>query len=81
MYPTTTSAWSVGGSQVARAEGFGLPGHEVDGYDFFAVYEVAGEAVARARAGDGPSLIHVRLARHYGPFEGHAMTYRAVRAV
>ena len=73
----TASAWSVGGSQLARAEGFGMPGHEVDGYDFFAVYEVAGEAVARARAGQGPSLIHVHLARHYGHFEGDAMTYRA----
>ncbi len=77
----TASSWSVGGSQLARAEGFGMPGHEVDGHDFFAVYEAAGEAVARARAGEGPSLIHVKLARHYGHFEGDAMAYRAAGEV
>ncbi len=77
----TASAWSVGGSQLARAEGFGMPGREVDGHDFFAVYEAAWEAVTRARAGDGPSLIHVKFARLYGHFEGDAMTYRAAGEV
>ena len=72
----TASAWAVGGSQLGRAKGFGMPGREVDGHDFFAVYEAAGEAVARARAGDGPSLIHVKFARIYGHFEGDAMAYR-----
>ncbi len=72
----TASAWAVGGSQLGRAEGFGMPGREVDGHDFFAVYEAAGEAVARARAGDGPSLLHVKFARIYGHFEGDAMAYR-----
>jgi pyruvate dehydrogenase E1 component alpha subunit len=74
---STASAWSVGGSQVKRAEGFGMPGVEVNGHDFFAVYEVAKEAIDRARAGEGPSLIHARLDRHYGHFEGDAQTYRA----
>jgi pyruvate dehydrogenase E1 component alpha subunit len=74
---STASAWSVGGSQMKRAEAFGMPGHEVDGHDFFAVYEAAGEAIDRARAGDGPSLLHVKLNRYYGHFEGDAMTYRA----
>ena len=74
---STASAWSVGGSQVKRAEGFGMPGVEVNGHDFFAVYEVAKEAIDRARAGEGPSLIHSRLDRHYGHFEGDAQTYRA----
>ncbi len=73
---STSSEWSVGGSQVGRGEGFGLPAREVDGFDFFAVYDAAGEAIDRARAGEGPSLIHMRLARHYGHFEGDAMTYR-----
>ena len=77
----TASAWAVGGSQLARAEGFGMPGREVDGHDFFAVYEVAGEAVTRARAGEGPSLIHVRFARLYGHFEGDSMSYRAAGEV
>jgi len=74
---STASTWSVGGSQVKRAEGFGMPGVEVNGHDFFAVCEVAKEAIDRARAGEGPSLIHSRLDRHYGHFEGDAQTYRA----
>ena len=73
----TASAWSVGGSQLGRAEGFGMPGHQVDGFDFFAVYETAREVIERARNGGGPSLVHVKLARYYGHFEGDAMTYRA----
>ena len=51
-------------------------GRQVDGHDFFEVYDAAKEAVDRARAGGGPSLIHVRLNRYYGHFEGDAMTYR-----
>jgi acetoin:2,6-dichlorophenolindophenol oxidoreductase subunit alpha len=74
---TTASAWSVGGSQTKRAEAFGMPGTEVDGHDFFAVNEAARQAVEFARSGDGPSLLHVKLDRHYGHFEGDAMTYRA----
>ena len=74
---STASAWSVGGSQVGRGKGFGMPAHEVDGFDFFAVYDVAGEAVEHARSGGGPSLLHVKLGRLYGHFEGDAMTYRA----
>ncbi|MGD9507687.1 MAG: thiamine pyrophosphate-dependent dehydrogenase E1 component subunit alpha [Geminicoccaceae bacterium] len=73
---STGAAWSVGGSQVGRAEGFGMPGHQVDGTDFFAVYEVAREVIERARNGGGPSLVHVKLNRYFGHFEGDAMTYR-----
>jgi pyruvate dehydrogenase E1 component alpha subunit len=40
-----------------RALGFGLPGRVVDGNDLLAVYHVVSEAVERARAGDGPTLI------------------------
>ena len=74
---STGSGWSVGGSQLGRAEGFGMPGHQVDGTDFFAVYEVAREVIERARSGGGPSLVHVKLNRYFGHFEGDAMTYRA----
>ena len=73
---STGTKYSVGGSQVQRGQGFGLPAVEVDGSDFFAVYEVAGEAVERARGGGGPTLIHARLLRYYGHFEGDATTYR-----
>ncbi len=73
---STSSSYAVAGSQVKRAEGFGMPAQEVDGFDFFAVHDAAGTAIARARAGDGPSLIHVRFSRYYGHFEGDATTYR-----
>ena len=77
----TSSSWSVGGSQLGRAAGFGMPGIEVDGHDFFAVYEVAREVIERARAGGGPSLVHVKLNRYFGHFEGDAMTYRGADEV
>jgi pyruvate dehydrogenase E1 component alpha subunit len=73
---TTASSWSVAGSQTGRATGFGLPTRQVNGFDFFEVYEVAGEMIERARSGGGPSLLHVKLGRFYGHFEGDAMTYR-----
>ena len=73
---STASSWSVGGSQVGRGEGFGMPSRQVDGHDFFEVYEAAGEMIERARAGLGPSLLHVKLNRFYGHFEGDAGTYR-----
>src|SRR4029077_12688428 len=40
-----------------RAAGYGFPGVEVDGNDVLAVYAAASEAVERARAGEGPTLI------------------------
>ena len=49
-----------------------MPGVIVDGHDFFAVYEAAGEAIARARAGGGPTLIECKVNRYYGHFEGDA---------
>ena len=73
---STASTWSVGGSQVKRAEGFGMPGRKVDGHDFFDVYDAAQEAITRARNGEGPSLVHVEIYRYYGHFEGDATTYR-----
>ena len=59
-----------------RAAGYGMPGLTVDGLDVFAVYEAAGEAIARARRGEGPSLIECKTYRYFGHFEGDAITYR-----
>ena len=74
---STASSWSVSsGDIVKRAEAFGMPGHQVDGHDFFAVHEVAREVIERARSGGGPSLVEVKLNRYYGHFEGDAQTYR-----
>ena len=64
-------------SYVDRASGFGMPGVAVDGTDFFAVHEAAGEMIARAREGGGPGLLECTMIRFYGHFEGDAQTYRA----
>ncbi len=50
---------------VDRAVGYGMPGVIVDGMDVVAVHEAATEAVARARRGDGPSLIEAKTYRFY----------------
>jgi acetoin:2,6-dichlorophenolindophenol oxidoreductase subunit alpha len=63
-------------SYVDRAAGFGLPGVTVDGTDFFAVHEAAGEIIKRARRGGGPALLECKMVRFYGHFEGDAQTYR-----
>jgi acetoin:2,6-dichlorophenolindophenol oxidoreductase subunit alpha len=47
----------------ARADGYGIPGEVVDGNDVLAVREVAERAVARARAGEGPTLIEAKSYR------------------
>nr|WP_292385327.1 thiamine pyrophosphate-dependent dehydrogenase E1 component subunit alpha [Mesorhizobium sp.] len=55
---TTSVAQSHGQTDIAlRAAGYGMPGITVDGQDVSVVYEAAALAVARARAGDGPTLI------------------------
>jgi len=53
-----------------RGECYGMPGFEVDGNDVTAVYEVAGQAVRRARAGEGPTLIECRTYRTRAHAEG-----------
>jgi acetoin:2,6-dichlorophenolindophenol oxidoreductase subunit alpha len=63
-------------SYVDRAAGFGLPGVTVDGTDFFAVYEAAGEIIKRAREGGGPALLECKMIRFFGHFEGDQQTYR-----
>ena len=60
-----------------RASAYDMPGLVVDGNDVAAVYEAAFEAVKRARAGDGPSLIECKTYRHRGHFEGDPCTYRS----
>lgn len=74
----TSPNFSVACDNIAdRAAGFGMPGVIVDGFDFFAAYEAAGEAIARARQGRGPSLVEMKFMRYFGHFEGDAQTYRA----
>lgn len=48
-----------------RASGYGMPGVVVDGMDAIAVYETAGEAIARARRGEGPTLVEAKTYRYF----------------
>ena len=61
-----------------RAAGYGMPGVVVDGMDVIAVYEAAGEAIARARKGDGPTLLECKTYRYYDHVgvRGMGLTYR-----
>ncbi|HWE11819.1 MAG TPA: thiamine pyrophosphate-dependent dehydrogenase E1 component subunit alpha [Solirubrobacteraceae bacterium] len=59
-----------------RAAGYGMPGVVVDGQDALAVHEVTAAAVARARAGDGPTLIEAKTLRVRGHYEGDRQPYR-----
>jgi pyruvate dehydrogenase E1 component alpha subunit len=52
-----------------RGTPFGIPSRAVDGNDIVAVYEAAGEAIERARRGDGPSLLEMRTYRLRGHVE------------
>ncbi|MFH1266066.1 MAG: pyruvate dehydrogenase complex E1 component subunit beta [Planctomycetota bacterium] len=62
----------------SKAAAYGVPGVAVDGNDVLAVWEVAGEAIRRARAGEGPTLIESRTYRMVGHHEGDPLvgTYR-----
>ncbi|HBY99133.1 MAG TPA: pyruvate dehydrogenase (acetyl-transferring) E1 component subunit alpha [Chloroflexi bacterium] len=59
-----------------RAVAYGIPGVYIPDNDPVAIYEAAGEAVARARRGEGPSLIEVKTDRYFGHFEGDPQLYR-----
>jgi TPP-dependent pyruvate/acetoin dehydrogenase alpha subunit len=59
-----------------RAAAYGMPGVVVDGQDALAVHAAASEAIARARGGDGPSLIEAKTLRIRGHYEGDRQQYR-----
>jgi pyruvate dehydrogenase E1 component alpha subunit len=72
QYALSTPAHTVTSGVIAeRAAGFGIPGIRVeDGQDVLAVFEAVSEAVARARRGEGPSLIEVVTYRYNEHSEG-----------
>jgi len=55
----------VAGQIADRARGYGFEGHQIDGNDPFQVLATMQAAVARARAGDGPTLIEAETYRYY----------------
>ena len=66
---TATGRTTAGDSIAARAAAYGIPGVRVDGNDVLAVYETVRTAVARARRGEGPTLVEAVTYR----WGGHSM--------
>lgn len=73
---TPMASVTAGGRILSRADAYGIPGVEADGNDVLAVHQAAAEAVARARRGDGPTLLEFRTYRHKGHSRGDPGTYR-----
>ena len=78
IYVVENNKWAIGMAHeratsqpeiYKKASVFGMPGFEVDGMDVLAVREVAQQAIARARAGEGPTLIEALTYR----FRGHSL--------
>jgi TPP-dependent pyruvate/acetoin dehydrogenase alpha subunit len=59
-----------------RAAGYGIPGIVVDGQDLRAVHQAAGDAVRRARAGEGPTLLECKTYRYMGHSRFEPSSYR-----
>jgi len=59
-----------------RAAAYGMPGAIVDGMDVLAVYQAAGQAIAQARAGGGPTLLEAKTYRLCGHSRSDPRTYR-----
>jgi len=73
---TPSSYHCAAGEICARAAAYDIPGLAIDGTDVLAVYKTSGEAIVRARKGQGPSLIEARAFRYYGHFVGDPQTYK-----
>ena len=65
-YSTPTAQQYACADLVDRAIGYGVRGHKIDGTDPQACFDVVGEAVARARAGEGPQMVVADLLRLVG---------------
>ena len=59
-----------------RAASYAMPSAVADGMDFFDVTAKAGEAIARAREGGGPTLLECKTYRYFGHYVGDPLTYR-----
>jgi TPP-dependent pyruvate/acetoin dehydrogenase alpha subunit len=73
---TPMAAVTAGVDIAGRAAAYGMPAAVVDGNDVWAVHETAREAVQRARAGGGPTLLECRTYRHYGHSKADPAKYR-----
>jgi pyruvate dehydrogenase E1 component alpha subunit len=75
-YTPISSVTAVEHPAADRASAYGLPSIVVDGNDADAVYKVASDALAKARAGGGPSLIEAMTYRHSGHSRADPGKYR-----
>lgn len=64
-----------------RGKGHGIPGVSLDGNDVLAVYDAAVAAIARARAGEGPTVLECKTYRWYGHSEIDPAKYRPAEEV
>ncbi|MBN9463483.1 MAG: thiamine pyrophosphate-dependent dehydrogenase E1 component subunit alpha [Burkholderiales bacterium] len=74
---STPAAAERGGSIVDRAPGYGIPGVRVDGNDVVAMHEAVQAAIARARAGGGPTLLEAFTYRLGGHMSADPAPYRS----
>ena len=74
-YSTPVRMQSAVKEYAVKAQAYGMPGVTVDGTDVLAVYDATSEAVARARAGEGPSLIECVTMRMHGHAEHDPADY------
>jgi len=75
---STPSSYAISVERIAdRADAYGIPGVTVDAADVEAVWAAAGEAIARARRGDGPTLLEARIHRLGGHYVGDPEAYRS----
>ena len=74
-YSTPVRLQSAVKEYAVKAQAYGMPGVTVDGTDVMAVYDATSEAVARARAGEGPSLIEGVTMRMHGHAEHDPADY------
>ncbi len=74
-YSTPTRMQTANPRFVERARSYGCHGAEVDGNDVLAVYETVRQAVERARAGEGPTLVEAHTMRMRGHAEHDDMKY------
>lgn len=74
----TPHEYASGVTDIAtRAASYGMPGAIADGMDFFDVAARAEDALARARAGEGPTLLECKTYRYYGHYVGDNLAYRS----
>jgi pyruvate dehydrogenase E1 component alpha subunit len=79
---TTPVSYSCRVANIAdRAAAYGIPGVTVDGNDVLAVYEAVAKAVARARKGEGPTIVECKTYRYRGHFEGDPSEYKPKKEV